>query len=76
MNNEDRVLLENMFHMLKALLEGKAAFASVPGDIVEIKERIINLENSDKAMRAAITDQTGQLNNHETRIVRLEQSPA
>jgi uncharacterized protein YoxC len=75
MSSEDRILLEDMNHKFTAILEGIAALAGVPAMLIEINERLTRLEDSAKTMRAAITDQSKQLNNHETRITKLEQSP-
>jgi len=84
-DNDTNILLEDINHQLKAVLEGQAAMASVPGDISEIKDRLTSVEGDVKAIKAAVTDQSkenigihGQqetvLKDHETRITGLEQA--
>ena len=84
-DNDTNVLLEDINHQLKAVLEGQAAMASVPRDISEIKDRLTAVEGDVKAIKAAVTDQSkenigihsqqeAQFKDHETRITGLEQA--
>ncbi len=75
-NDDDRIgsVLEHLEDQLKAILEGQAALASVPGAIDELKQDMDEVKTNTKAIKTAVTDQTHQLNNHETRIADLEKA--
>src|SRR5438270_5048429 len=77
-SDDDRVgfVLEHLEDQLKAILEGQAALAGVPGQLQNIDERLGRVEDDVKAIKLAVTDQTNQLNKHETRITDLEQVAA
>jgi DNA repair ATPase RecN len=81
MSDNDGVLLEDINHQLKAILEGQAAMASVPGDIREIKGRLTTVESDVKTIKAVLKDQTHeiridqkQFDDHEIRLTTLEQA--
>jgi septal ring factor EnvC (AmiA/AmiB activator) len=86
-DNDTDVLLEDINHQLKTVLEGQAAMASVPGDISEIKDRLTTVQDDVKAIKAAVTDQSkestgihsqqeAQFRNHDQRISHLEERAA
>jgi hypothetical protein len=65
MGKYDAVLIENIWHELKAIREGYESLASVPGDIAQLKSDMIDVKSELRAIKAVIT-------NHEGRIIRLE----
>ena len=77
-NDDDRIsfVLEHLEDQLKAILEGQSALAGVPIQLQNIDDRLGRVEDDVKAIKVAVTDQTQQLNNHETRITDLEQTTA
>jgi len=77
-NDDDRIgfVLEHLDDQLKAILEGQDALASVPSKLQQIDERLERVETDVKAIKAAVTDQSHQLNSHEIRIKDLEQATA
>ena len=52
------------------------ALADVPGTLTELKSDVEELKSDMKIVKAAVTDQSGQLQNHEVRITSLEQKVA
>jgi hypothetical protein len=73
-DNDTNVLLEHIDHQLKAVLEGQAAMASVPGDIATLKNDMAVVKDDIKAIKAAVKDHSGELREHEVRISGLEQA--
>jgi hypothetical protein len=65
MTDRDGILREDTDHKFDAILEGQAAFASVPGDILEIKTDVSAIKSDMKAVKAIIR-------NHEDRITKIE----
>ncbi len=49
-DNDTNILLEYINHQLKAVLEGQAAMASVPGDIREIKSSLTSITDDTDAI--------------------------
>jgi hypothetical protein len=62
------VLLEDINHQLKAILEGQAAMANMPADIAEIKVRLTNVESDIGAIKAAIKDETRESRAHDNQL--------
>ena len=60
MSDNDGVLLEDIDDKLKAILEGVAPLAHVPGQLSEIDSRLRNVESDIKVIKAVIRDQSKQ----------------
>jgi len=73
-DDQSGAVLEAINDQLKAILEGQSAMAQVPSDIAEIKQDLLEVRSDLKVVKAAVTDQTHQLNDHETRLTTLEQA--
>jgi hypothetical protein len=73
-DNDTDILLEHIDHQLKAVLEGQAAMASVPGDIATLKSDMAEVKDDIKAIKAAVTDHTAELRDHEVGITGVEQA--
>jgi hypothetical protein len=69
MSDHDGILLENIWHELKAIREGQQAMASVPGDIAQLKDDMFEVKTDIRAIKAVVT-------NHEGRITKLEKAAA
>ncbi|PIR86101.1 hypothetical protein COU14_00725 [Candidatus Kaiserbacteria bacterium CG10_big_fil_rev_8_21_14_0_10_44_10] len=63
------VISEDIQHHIQRLAE---AMADVPAKVTSIDERLANMESDMKVVKAAVTDQSGVLHDHETRITQLE----
>lgn len=63
------VLLEDIRDQLQKFAE---AMSGVPKDVARLKEDMLEVKDNIKAIKAAVTDQSRQLGNHETRISSLE----
>jgi len=69
-------VLEHLDDQLKAILEGQGALKDVPSAIARLQEDMDEVKTDIKAIKAAVTDQTGQLNGHENRLTSLEEARA
>ncbi len=72
-NDHIAVLLENLTNQFKGVTK---VVIDLAGDIHELKQLIPDireLKSDIKIIRVAVTDQTHQLNDHEDRIISLEQ---
>ena len=67
-------LLEDVNHKFDVILEYLGPLASVPSDVAQLKTDMGDVKADVKTIKAVITNQSSQLNNHETRITKLEQS--
>ncbi len=65
-------ILEEIRDQNKAILEGLAPLLPMSRVVDQLKEDVAELKIDVKAIKAVITDHSGQLNNHETRITQLE----
>lgn len=65
------VLFEDMNGKLDALLEGQSTMAT-SRQLQAVDDRLRNVEADVKVIKAVVTDQSRVLNNHENRLVRLE----
>ena len=65
------VLLEEIRDQNKALLEA-AATQATHDDINRIEDRLTSIEQDTKVIKAAATDQSKELTDHEHRITQLE----
>lgn len=63
------VISEDIQHRIQRLAE---AMADVPAKVTSIDERLAIVESDMKVVKAAVTDQSGVLHDHETRITQLE----
>jgi len=72
-DNDDHqgVVLEDIQDQIKRLAE---AMAEVPADVRQLKTDVEELKTDMKIVKAVVTDQSGQLTNHEKRILHLEQA--
>jgi len=70
-DNYTQVLLEQIRDQNKALLEA-AANQATRDDIYRLEERMTTIEQDVKVIKAAVTDQSKELAEHERRITRLE----
>lgn len=69
-------LLEDIRDQLQAILEGQASLVGVPQAIANLQEDVTDLKTDIRTIKAVVTDQTHQLDNHERRITRLERKAA
>ena len=72
-NNDhyDGAILEDIQDQVRRLAE---TLAEVPSKVRAIDERLVDVEADVKVIKAAVTDQSQQLHNHEDRITHLEQA--
>lgn len=68
MSGQDWILLEDMNRKLDALLERQQAMGSVPGNIAQLKDDMIEVRGDIKVIKAVVS-------NHEKRLTKLEKSP-
>ena len=74
MSDLDNILLEDVNHKFDAILEGQAALASLPADVAQLKADMIEVKADVRTIKAVVISHSSQLENHEQRITRLEQS--
>lgn len=73
-NNHTDAILEAIKGQLSAILEGQEAMSRVPSDIQKLKEDISEIKDDVHAIKTAVTDQSKQLDTHDTRLSKLEQA--
>jgi hypothetical protein len=60
MSHNNGVLLEDINHKLKAILEGVAPLATVPNDLAELKDDMREVRSDIKVIKSVIKDQSKQ----------------
>jgi len=76
MGGYDAVLLEDMNHKFDVILEYLAPLSPLPAKVDTIDERLKNIETDVQIIRAAVTDRSAPLLNHEQRLTTLESKTA
>ena len=71
-DNYTDVLLEDINAKFDAIMEIVQPLVSLPADVREIKEDVSATKADLRIVKAAVTDQSHQLNDHERRILALE----
>lgn len=66
------VLLVEINERLKGIQEGQDALVDVPTRLTNIEDHIFEIKTDIKAIKAVITNQSGQIDNHAQRITSLE----
>ena len=66
------VLIEQLVDQNKAILEYVGELPGIKTGIAELKEDVAGLKSDMKVVKAAITDISHQLDDHEHHIARLE----
>jgi predicted nucleic acid-binding Zn-ribbon protein len=66
------VLIEHLVDQNKAILEYVGEIPGIKRDIVQLKEDVAELKSDMKIVKAAVTDLSQQVANHERRITQLE----
>ena len=69
------VLLEEMRDQNKAVLEAVGVLPGLVKDVTELKQDVAELKRDMKVVKAAVTDLSRQVADHETRLTRLEATP-
>ncbi len=72
--SDNDVFLEDINHKFDAIMESQAAMSPVPRKLDAIDERLGRVESDVKIIKAVVTDHSAQLNNHDKRLVNLEQN--
>lgn len=67
-----KLLAEELKTQRTQILEALDGLKDVPVKLDQMDERLKNVEHIVKATRAAVTDQSKQLDNHERRLTVLE----
>jgi hypothetical protein len=65
-------LLEEIIHRLKLVQEALGAFKTMPADVGQLKKDMVGVRSDLTVMKAVLTDQSKTLNNHGTRLTKLE----
>ncbi|HZL07670.1 MAG TPA: hypothetical protein VFC50_00560 [Candidatus Dormibacteraeota bacterium] len=66
------VLLEELREQMKFVIEALKALKDVPADIKQIKADMAEMKQWRFVAKEVIKDQSKTLNNHETRLIKLE----
>jgi len=66
------VLLEELREQMKFVIEALKALKDVPADIRQIKADMAEMKQWKFVAKEVIKDQSKTLNNHETRLTKLE----
>lgn len=66
------MLIEQLVDQNKAILEYVGELPSIKHDIVQLKDDVAEQKSDMKVVKAAVTDMSQQLADHERRITRLE----
>lgn len=66
------VILEDIDDKLIAILEGQESLAGVPEHLLQIDNRLAVIESDVHTIKLVLTDHSGQLVDHESRITKLE----
>jgi SMC interacting uncharacterized protein involved in chromosome segregation len=66
------ILIEQLVDQNKAILEYVGELPGIKSDIAHLKEDVAELKPDLKVVKAAVTDMSQQLADHEHRIARLE----
>jgi hypothetical protein len=66
------LLIEQLVGQNKAILEYVGELPGIKRDIVQVKEDVAELRSDMRVVKAAVTDLSQQVANHERRITRLE----
>ena len=75
-DDHQQVLMEDLSSKLDRVLEATKALSVVPARLTAIEARLDTIEGQTQlipVIKAAVTDQTRQLTDHEVRIMALEQ---
>lgn len=65
-------LLEEINDRLKGIEEGLEGLKNVPADVKVLKDKFASMEDWQDIAKLVIKDQSTTLNDHETRLTRLE----
>lgn len=68
------VLVEDMNHKFDVIMEYLKPLQTLPQQVKDLTERVDVMAGDIHIMKAVLTDQSRTLNNHENRIVHLENS--
>ena len=71
-DNYTKLLAEELKTQRTQILEALGGLKDVPKKLDQMDERLKNVELIVQATKAAVTDQSKQLNNHEQRLTVLE----
>jgi len=71
-DNYTKLLAEELKTQRTQILEALGGLKDVPKKLNKIEESLEEVKNDVKAIKAAVTDQSKQLNNHEQRLTVLE----
>ncbi len=70
--NYSDVLLEQLVDQNKAILEYVGELPTMKEDIVGLKQDVAELKSDMKVVKAAVTDLSNKVADHEPRITRIE----
>ncbi len=66
------LILEDIHGMFATLIEGQESLAYLPARINQIDDRLSVIESDVRTIKLVLTDHSGQLLNHDSRLVNLE----